>query len=87
MNQTKDITGVRSAKLLMISLVVARGMSFMFSKTLLFNMGPFSLLGIRFLLAFLLLFAFFTSAYSPSFRRTPRFCSPDLPSVQRILSV
>ena len=59
MNQTKDITGVRSAKLLMISLVVARGMSFMFSKTLLFNMGPFSLLGIRFLLAFLLLFAFF----------------------------
>ena len=72
MSQTKDITGVRSARLLMISLVVARGMSFMFSKTLLFNMGPFSLLGIRFLLAVLLLFAFFYKRVLAELQKDPK---------------
>ena len=44
----------------------------MFSKTLLFNMGPFSLLGIRFLLAFLLLFAFFYKRVLAELQKDPK---------------
>lgn len=56
-----DKNAVRAAQVLMISLVVARGVSFMFSKTLLVDMGPLTLLGIRFLLAFLVLFVVFSN--------------------------
>ena len=54
-----DKNAVRAAQVLMISLVVARGVYFMLSKTLLVEMGPLTLLGIRFLLAFLVLFVVF----------------------------
>ena len=47
------------AKLLLIAIFVARGTSFLFSKTLLRSMMPMSILGVRFTLAFLLLAAVF----------------------------
>ncbi len=47
------------AKLLLIAIFVARGTSFLFSKTLLQSMMPMSILGVRFTLAFLLLAAVF----------------------------
>ena len=45
----------RSAKLLLIFVIAARGTSFCFSKLCLQTLSPFMLLGIRFTLAFLLL--------------------------------
>ena len=45
----------RSAKLLLISVFAARGTSFLFSKVLLQEMSPMSVLAVRFLLAFLVL--------------------------------
>lgn len=50
---------VHGATMMMAALVIARGSSFMFSKLLLNDMGPLSLLGIRFLLAFIIIFAIF----------------------------
>lgn len=47
------------AKLLLISVFVARGTSFLFSKTLMQSMSPMSVLAIRFTLAFLVLAAVF----------------------------
>lgn len=46
---------IRRAKLLLISVFVARGTSFLFSKTLLNGMHPMSILAVRFTLAFLVL--------------------------------
>ena len=48
MNRTK-------AKLLLISVFVARGTSFLFSKTLMATLAPMSVLAVRFLLAFVIL--------------------------------
>lgn len=50
----------RTGCLLMVTLSIARGTSFLFSKHLLGSMGPLNLLGVRFLLAFLILFALFS---------------------------
>ena len=46
---------VGKAKLLLIAVFAARGTSFLFSKTLLQNMAPMSVLAVRFLLAFFVL--------------------------------
>lgn len=43
------------ARLLLASIISVRASAFLFSKLLLVNMGPFTLMGIRFLLAFALL--------------------------------
>ena len=48
------------AKLLLISVFVARGTSFLFSKTLMQSMSPTSVLAVRFVLAFLILAAAFS---------------------------
>lgn len=48
------------AKLLLISVFVARGTSFLFSKTLMQSMSPTSVLAVRFVLAFLVLAAVFS---------------------------
>ena len=48
------------AKLLLISVFVARGTSFLFSKTLMQSMSPTSVLAVRFVLAFLILAAVFS---------------------------
>lgn len=48
------------AKLLLISVFVARGTSFLFSKTLMQSMSPMSVLAVRFVLAFLILAAVFS---------------------------
>ena len=47
------------AKLLLIAVFVARGVSFLFSKTLMQDMMPMSILAVRFLLSFLILSAVF----------------------------
>ena len=55
------------AKLLLIAVFVARGTSFLFSKTLMQSMTPMSILAVRFLLSFLILAAVFfrkLTAYS-----------------------
>ena len=48
------------AKLLLISVFVARGTSFLFSKTLMQSMSPMNVLAVRFVLAFLVLAAVFS---------------------------
>ena len=48
-----------SAKLLLTAVFIARGTSFLFSKTLMESMSPMSILGIRFVLAFLVLSVIF----------------------------
>ncbi|WP_027406352.1 DMT family transporter [Anaerovibrio sp. RM50] len=58
MNKLNNLS-VNGATILMAALVIARGTSFMFSKLLLTDMGPLSLLGIRFLLAFIIIFTIF----------------------------
>ena len=47
------------AKLLLIAVFVARGTSFLFSKTLMLSMMPMSILAVRFILSFLVLAAVF----------------------------
>ena len=47
------------AKLLLLAVFIARGTSFLFSKTLLQSMSPTSILAVRFCLAFLILAAMF----------------------------
>ena len=60
MNKTDKSLPIRSAILLMAAVAVARGMSFIFSKQLLAGgMEPFNLLGVRSLIAFAVLMAFF----------------------------
>lgn len=46
---------VRNAQILLIAVITTRATALMFSKLLLLQMGPFTLLGVRFLLAFALL--------------------------------
>ena len=50
----------RTGCLLMAALSIARGSSFLFSKSLLGSMEPLNLLGMRFMLAFLILFVLFS---------------------------
>lgn len=58
--------------LLMAALSIARGSSFLFSKHLLGSMEPLNLLGIRFLLAFLILFVLFLRKVFSDVRSNPR---------------
>lgn len=58
--------------LLMAALSIARGSSFLFSKHLLGSMEPLNLLGIRFLLAFLILFVLFLRKVFSDVRSDPR---------------
>jgi drug/metabolite transporter (DMT)-like permease len=50
-----DIMSTSKAKLLLIAVFIARGTSFLFSKTLMQSMTPMSILAVRFTLSFLLL--------------------------------
>lgn len=61
----------RTGCLLMAALSIARGSSFLFSKHLLGCMEPLNLLGIRFLLAFLILFALFSRKVIADIRTDP----------------
>ena len=56
----KLMISFRTGCLLMASLSIARGSSFLFSKSLLGSMEPLNLLGMRFMLAFLILFVLFS---------------------------
>lgn len=58
--------------LLMAALSIARGSSFLFSKHLLGSMEPLNLLGARFLLAFLILFVFFSRKVITDVKSNPR---------------
>ena len=64
--------GFRAGCLLVVLLSVARGSSFLFSKSLLGGMGPLNLLGIRFLLAFFVLFLPFRRKVIADLRANPR---------------
>lgn len=65
MNKTK-------ASLLLIAVFMARGTSFLFSKTLLRTMSPLSILAVRFTLAFLLLALFFFKRLTACDRKSLR---------------
>ena len=62
----------RTGCLLMAALSIARGSSFLFSKHLLGSMEPLNLLGIRFLLAFLILFVLFSRKVIADIKENPR---------------
>jgi len=64
--------------LLMAALSIARGSSFLFSKHLLGSMEPLNLLGIRFLLAFLILFLLFSRKVIADIKDNPRVISVSL---------
>lgn len=49
----------RSAQILLIAVITTRATALLFSKMLLLGLGPFALLGVRFLLAFALLVLIF----------------------------
>jgi len=55
MNIKNSIQTERGAEILLIFVLVARSTSFVMSKVTMNAMNPFNLLGVRFLLAFLLL--------------------------------
>lgn len=50
---------IAKARILLAAVFVARGTSFLFSKILLQNMSPMSIIGVRFVLSFLILAALF----------------------------
>lgn len=62
---------VRTACFLMAAITVSRGSSFLLSKHLLGTMGPLSLLGFRFLLAFAILFLLFLRSTVNAVRKDP----------------
>lgn len=66
------IISFRTGCLLMASLSIARGSSFLFSKHLLGSMEPLNLLGARFLLAFLILFVVFSRKVITDIKKDPR---------------
>lgn len=70
MNKLNNLS-VNGATILMAALVIARGTSFMFSKLLLTDMGPLSLLGIRFLLAFIIIFTIFFRYIKKAVKKDP----------------
>ena len=61
----------RTGYLLMAALSIARGSSFLFSKQLLGSMEPLNLLGMRFTLAFLILFVLFSRKVIADIRMDP----------------
>ena len=62
---------VRSACFLMAAITIFRGSSFLLSKHLLGTMEPLNLLGLRFLLAFLLLFVLFGKKVIQTIKKDP----------------
>ena len=68
----------RTGCILMASLSVARGASFLFSKYLLNSMEPLSLLGIRFLIAFAVLFLLFSRKVISDVKANPRIIAVSL---------
>ena len=60
----------RSAELLLAGVIVARATSYLFSKLILEGMGMFNLLGVRFTMAFALLFILFFSRLKAMNRKT-----------------
>lgn len=62
----------RQAEMLLAGIIAARATSFLFSKMLLVDMGPFSLLGLRFLLAFAVLAVVFHRPLMRASRRALR---------------
>lgn len=60
----------RQAEVLLATIITARASSFLFSKLLLTHMGPFTLMGVRFLLAFCLLAVIFHKRLAHMTRRT-----------------
>lgn len=65
-------TSFKAGCLLMAFLSIARGSSFLFSKSLLSSMEPLNLLGIRFLLAFIILFVLFFQRVNEDIRLNPK---------------
>ena len=63
---------MRQAEMLLAGIIAARATSFLFSKMLLADMGPFSLLGLRFLLAFAVLAVVFHRPLMRASRRALR---------------
>ena len=57
--KTKNLSRNR-AELLLAGVIIARATSYLFSKLILKGMGVFNLLGVRFLLGFVLLSALFS---------------------------
>lgn len=68
----------RTGCILMASLSVARGASFLFSKYLLSSMEPLNLLGIRFLIAFAVLFLLFSRKVISDVKANPRIVAVSL---------
>jgi drug/metabolite transporter (DMT)-like permease len=66
----KGITSQRRAELLLAALIIARSTSYLFSKTCLLSMGPFTLLSLRFIAAFAFLMIFFWKRLLRCGRRT-----------------
>ena len=62
----------RTGCLLMAALSIARGSSFLFSKHLLGSMEPLNLLGLRFFMAFLILFLLFLRKVLDTIKQDPR---------------
>ena len=69
---------VRAACLLMAALTVARGSSFLLSKHLLGTMEPLNLLGLRFFLAFAILFFFFLRKVLQTIKNDPKIIGASL---------
>ena len=60
----------RTAKLLLATIISVRASAYLFSKLLLESMGPFTLIGIRFLIAFALLAVLFRRRFAKLTRQT-----------------
>ncbi len=69
---------VRSACFLMAAVAMSRGSSFLLSKQLLGDMEPLNLLGLRFLIAFLILFVIFFKKTCTTIRQNPRILAAAL---------
>jgi len=76
--ENKRKISFRTGCLLMAALSITRGSSFLFSKHLLGSMEPLNLLGIRFLLAFLILFIIFSHKVITDMRANPRLLHASL---------
>ena len=66
------ILSFRMGCMLMAALTISRGASFLLSKQLLSNMEPLNLLGLRFFIAFLVLFVFFFRKVCHAIRNNPK---------------
>ncbi len=76
--ENKRKVSFRTGCLLMAALSIARGSSFLFSKHLLGSMEPLNLLGVRFLLAFLILFIIFSRKVIEDLRANPHLLHASL---------